>query len=46
MTTARPYRRALRRGDARAELRANAGRQFDPDVVAQFTAAIEREGMR
>jgi putative nucleotidyltransferase with HDIG domain len=46
MTTARPYRRALRRSDALAELRTNAGRQFDPNVVVQFTAAIEREEAR
>jgi HD-GYP domain-containing protein (c-di-GMP phosphodiesterase class II) len=46
MTTARPYRRALKRADALQELRANSGRQFDPDVVAQFRAAIEREEAR
>jgi diguanylate cyclase (GGDEF)-like protein len=33
MTTRRPYRRALGRADAVAELRARAGTQFDPDVV-------------
>jgi HD-GYP domain-containing protein (c-di-GMP phosphodiesterase class II) len=43
MTTARPYRRALSRTDALTELRTNAGRQFDPDVVSEYTATIERE---
>lgn len=33
MTTERPYRRALGRVDALAELRARAGTQFDPQVV-------------
>jgi diguanylate cyclase (GGDEF)-like protein len=33
MTTARPYRRALSKEDAIAELRARSGTQFDPDVV-------------
>jgi HD-GYP domain-containing protein (c-di-GMP phosphodiesterase class II) len=34
MTTDRPYRKALSPAAAIAELRANAGTQFDPDVVA------------
>jgi HD-GYP domain-containing protein (c-di-GMP phosphodiesterase class II) len=34
MTTDRPYRRALLLSDALAELRANSGTQFDPQVVA------------
>jgi HD-GYP domain-containing protein (c-di-GMP phosphodiesterase class II) len=33
MTTERPYRRALWKADAVAELRARAGTQFDPAVV-------------
>ena len=33
MTAARPYRLALERADAVAELRARAGTQFDPAVV-------------
>jgi two-component system cell cycle response regulator len=33
MTTERPYRRALWKADAVAELRARAGTQFDPTVV-------------
>ena len=33
MTTARPYRRAMAKADALAELRARSGTQFDPQVV-------------
>ena len=33
MTSDRPYRRALPLQDALAELRRNAGTQFDPRVV-------------
>lgn len=36
MTTDRPYRRALTRQEAVAELRACAGTQFDPEIVAAF----------
>ena len=38
MTTDRPYRKAMSREDAVAELRANSGTQFDPKVVV----AVER----
>jgi HD-GYP domain-containing protein (c-di-GMP phosphodiesterase class II) len=38
MTTDRPYRQAMPRDDALAELRDNAGTQFDPTVAA----AVER----
>ena len=38
MTTDRPYRKAMSRDDAIAELRANSGTQFDPTVVV----AVER----
>ncbi|MEA2385856.1 MAG: hypothetical protein QOJ22_30 [Thermoleophilaceae bacterium] len=38
MTTDRPYRQAMPRDDAVAELRANSGTQFDPAVAA----AVER----
>jgi HD-GYP domain-containing protein (c-di-GMP phosphodiesterase class II) len=38
MTTTRSYRKAMRVEDAVAELRACAGTQFDPDVVAALTA--------
>jgi diguanylate cyclase (GGDEF)-like protein/putative nucleotidyltransferase with HDIG domain/PAS domain S-box-containing protein len=36
MTTVRPYRQALSKKQAIAELRANAGTQFDPDLVDDF----------
>jgi len=38
MTTDRPYRKAMRRDDALAEIRDNSGTQFDPRVAA----ALER----
>ena len=38
MTTDRPYRKAMRREDALAEIRDNAGSQFDPTIAA----ALER----
>jgi HD-GYP domain-containing protein (c-di-GMP phosphodiesterase class II) len=38
MTTDRPYRKAMRRDEALAEIRDNAGSQFDPIVAA----ALER----
>jgi diguanylate cyclase (GGDEF)-like protein len=40
MTADRAYREALSPHDARQELCANAGSQFDPAVVAAFLAAI------
>jgi response regulator RpfG family c-di-GMP phosphodiesterase len=36
MTSNRPYRRALSWSTARDEIRAQSGRQFDPDVVDSF----------
>jgi two-component system, cell cycle response regulator len=41
MTSQRPYRRAVGREEALAELCRCAGHQFDPDVVAAFCDAIE-----
>jgi HD-GYP domain-containing protein (c-di-GMP phosphodiesterase class II) len=40
MTTARPYRRAFPRDQAIAELLANRGTQFDPDVVDAVLAVV------
>jgi putative nucleotidyltransferase with HDIG domain len=40
MTTDRSYRRALPLGVAVGELRANAGTQFDPDVVEALCAVV------
>jgi two-component system, cell cycle response regulator len=42
MISDRPYRRALSRDDALAELHRCAGTQFDPRVVRAFTATLER----
>jgi HD-GYP domain-containing protein (c-di-GMP phosphodiesterase class II) len=42
MTTDRPYRSAMSSEDALAELLANAGTQFDPNVVAALIAVVER----
>lgn len=42
MTSDRPYRRALSEGCARGDLRANAGRQFDPAVVDAALAVLAR----
>ena len=40
MTSDRPYRRAMSVEQALGELRANAGSQFDPTVVAQIETAV------
>lgn len=42
MTADRPYRSALPCQAARAELEANAGTQFDADVVAAFLLVLRR----
>ena len=42
MVSDRPYRAALSREDAIAELRRCAGSQFDPAVVRAFVAVLER----
>ena len=43
MTTARPYRPALAQEAALAELRANAGTQFDPSVVEAALRVLGRD---
>jgi len=42
MTSDRPYRQAMPVETAMAEIRANAGIQFDPEVVEAFTRVIDR----
>jgi HD-GYP domain-containing protein (c-di-GMP phosphodiesterase class II) len=42
MTTDRPYRGAMAREDALAELVANTGTQFDPRVVAALTRVVHQ----
>jgi putative nucleotidyltransferase with HDIG domain len=41
MTSDRPYRKAMPRGAAIVELRAGAGTQFDPQVVAALIAELD-----
>jgi HD-GYP domain-containing protein (c-di-GMP phosphodiesterase class II) len=41
MTTDRPYRQAMARETAVAELVANTGAQFDPKIVAALTKVVE-----
>ncbi len=41
MTSERPYRGALEREDALAELERCSGAQFDPEVVEALLSAIE-----
>lgn len=42
ITTGRPYRPAISRGAAVAELRRCAGTQFDPEVVEAFALALDQ----
>jgi diguanylate cyclase (GGDEF)-like protein len=44
MMARRPYRRALRKRDAVAELRARAGTQFDPEVVGALLDVLGVRG--
>mgnify|MGYP001408365780 FL=1 len=44
MTAGRPYRPPRRRDEAIAELKREAGRQFDPVVVDALIRVLEREG--
>lgn len=43
LTSRRPYRAAESHADAVSEIRAGAGAQFDPEVVAAFTSVPESE---
>jgi diguanylate cyclase (GGDEF)-like protein/putative nucleotidyltransferase with HDIG domain len=42
MTTDRPYRKGIDRQSALAELRREKGKQFDPEIVDAFLAAIQK----
>jgi diguanylate cyclase (GGDEF)-like protein len=42
MTSDRPYRAALSGAEARARVRAAAGTQFEPDMVAAFERVLDR----
>ncbi|MCK9522924.1 MAG: GAF domain-containing protein [Proteobacteria bacterium] len=44
MTSTRPYREPLSQDEAIAEIRAGAGTQFDPEVVAAFEACMTAPG--
>jgi putative nucleotidyltransferase with HDIG domain len=46
MASDRPYRRAMGIDEIVAELRKNAGVQFDPQVVDVFTAVLKERGNR
>ena len=46
MTSDRPYRRALPRQVAAAEIRRFAGRQFDPHLANEFLAALDCDPWR
>lgn len=43
LTSARPYKAAWTPAAARAELQAQAGQHFDPDLVAVFLRVLDRE---
>ena len=43
MTAERPYRDSLSESDARAQLIAGSGNQFDPGVVTALLAVLDRQ---
>lgn len=44
MTSNRPYRKALPFSKLRSELKANSGKQFDPEVVEAFERLVKKKG--
>jgi diguanylate cyclase (GGDEF)-like protein len=42
MTSNRPYRKGMPESEAKLQLQAGAGTQFDPDVVAAFLRVLDR----
>jgi HD-GYP domain-containing protein (c-di-GMP phosphodiesterase class II) len=44
MTCSRPWRSALSREEAMAEIKKGAGTQFDPKVVEAFISTMEKQG--
>jgi diguanylate cyclase (GGDEF)-like protein len=45
MVSDRPYRKGMPEAEARAEMRANAGTQFDPAVVEAFLRVLDEVGL-
>lgn len=43
MTSSRPYRHARSKAEAMDEIRGEAGRQFDPDVVEAFLTVVAKQ---
>jgi HD-GYP domain-containing protein (c-di-GMP phosphodiesterase class II) len=42
MTSDRPYRKGMPESEAKIQLHAGAGTQFDPGVVAAFLRVLDR----
>ena len=42
MISDRPYRKGMPKAEARLQLRAGAGSQFDPDAVNAFLRVLDR----
>jgi len=46
MTSGRPYREPLSQTEALAEIKMNAGKQFDPEIVQVFAEKVIGDGIR